>query len=155
MVFIALILGWTFPLSVWGVNLKAGSCFLHVRTRNSQLSAFPAKSRYGGAPSVRPSQMTCWLSPRNKYNLWLRVERLSIHPANPSGKHGVFSSDQSVGGRLQADFNTVGMKQPWGDVHILHLMGVFKRSICDEERPSHSLNNDQQCRIFRSAERLF
>lgn len=23
-------------------------------------------------------------------------------------------------------------------------MGVFKRGLCDEERPSHSLNNDQE-----------
>lgn len=121
------------------------SCTSELETASSLHS--PTKSRYCGALSVRPSQMTCWLSPRNKYNLWLRAERLSIHPANPFGKHGVFSSDASVGGRMllfvQADLNTAGMKQPWGDVHALQLMGVFKRSLCDEERPSHSLNNDQ------------
>lgn len=42
----------------------------------SQLSTFPSKSRYCGELWVRPTQMTCWLSPQNKQNLWLHERSL-------------------------------------------------------------------------------
>lgn len=68
----------------------------HARQNwKSQLSTFPSKSRYCGELWVHPTQMTCWLSPQNKHNLWLHDRSLANSEPVPLNRPVYFHQSES------------------------------------------------------------